>query len=580
MKLNKLLCLAVILLATNVQAQDLKVLVNEKGKVGYADSNGNEIIKCQYESALPFSNGTAIVTKSGKSGIIDTAGNVLLPLKYNQIQVWNDGLYLIKNGKKMGLADHKGQIVLPVNYSHISKPNVYGKAWIALGGKATPNDKKIYMANAKYGIIDSKGNILVTPKYKGLYEFSFNGKNVYPYYEGQRLEFTYHNTVDTLLTDCSFLGFSGNGFNIYNAGIMDGNGKELLKAGLYYFVMQPQNNMVRYYTTKKKQTLCGYHNLSTDQGFQVAAFEQTIGSFKFWTHGDFIGDIAPVNGSSWSFIDKTGKVLRSGYQSLKHNQTTGLWAAKNNSGKWDVFNDSNSDITELSGFDDINFPTNNDDKELFSVSKDGKYGCITRNGEIVVPFEYEQILGNRYDILAVKKNGKWGMISANNTLLIPTEYADLILPTERNTKHIWVIKSDSLYYHMNLTNNRLSTKGYKTVTNFKDGIAHVTPTGMKVENNQLNRAQIYAPNTPKSTIDAVDMTKYIQSFGILIDTNDMVLIDYPISKMYKEDVVKEIRKRGNRALTDMEKKTILLNVTRENRSYDLKATLNEDEWNY
>ena len=158
----------------NGQAQELKILVNKKGKIGYADLNGNEVIKCQYESAQPFNNGIAIVTKSGKSGIIDATGKVLLPLKYTQILTWNNELYIIKDGKKMGLADHQGKVVLPANYSHISRPNCYGKALVAVGGKATANEKKTYMANAKYGIIDTRGNILVTPKYKGLYEFSFD----------------------------------------------------------------------------------------------------------------------------------------------------------------------------------------------------------------------------------------------------------------------------------------------------------------------------------------------------------------------------------------------------------------------
>ena len=146
----------------------------------------------------------AIVSKSGKSGIIDSKGTVILPLKYSQILPWNKELYLIKDGKKSGLASHQGKIVLPANYTLISKPNCYGKALIALGGKATPNEKKTYMANAKYGIIDSKGNILIKPEYKGLYEFSYDGKDIHPYHEGMRLGFSYHNTVDTLITDCSY----------------------------------------------------------------------------------------------------------------------------------------------------------------------------------------------------------------------------------------------------------------------------------------------------------------------------------------------------------------------------------------
>lgn len=580
MRLNKLLCLVVITLSTTIQAQNLKIRVNEKGKVGFVDQNGNEVIKCEYESAMPFSDGIAIVTKSGKSGIIDETGKVLLPLKYTQITTWNKNLYLIKLGKKMGLVDHSGNIVLQAIYSHISKTNCYGKALIALGGTATQNEKKSYMANAKYGIIDSKGNILVTPKYRGLYEFSFDGKNKYPYFEGKRLEYSYHYTVDTLVTDCSYLGFSKNGLSIYNAGIMDGNGNELVKQNLYYFVMQPQDGMVRYYIAKKKQTLCGYHNLTTGESFQVATFNSAMNDMNFWSHGDFIGDIAPVNGDTWSFIDKTGNVLCSGFKSLKYNRNTKLWAAQNNNSKWEVFDDKNNDIAQLSNYEDINFPTNDKDKELFSVMKDGKYGCVNKTGEIIIPFEWEQILGNSYNTLGVKKNGKWGLLSANNDTLISPEYINIILPSEYNAKHFWVQKSDSLYYHMNLNTNKVSTIGYKAVSNFINGIAHVAPVEITINNSPINRAQMFLPNTPKETIETLDISKCTESFGYLLNTNDILLIDLPVSTIYKENVVKEIEKRGNRKLTQTEKKKILLDVTKENRSYELNSVLSEDEWNY
>ena len=580
MRLNKLLCLASVLLLTNVQAQDLKILVDKKGKIGFADQNGNEVIKCQYESAQPFTNGTAIVTKSGKSGIIDATGRVLLPLKYSQILTWNKELYIIKDGKKMGLSSHQGNIVLPVNYSHISKLNCFGKALIALGGKATANEKKSYMNNAKYGIIDAKGNILVTPKYKGLYEFSYECKDKHPYDEGKRLRYSYHNTVDTLETDCSYLGFSGNGSSIYKAGVMDGNGKELMKAGLYDIVLEPQNGMVRYYIIKKKQTLCGYHNLTTGKGFEVSKFDTYFDNINFWTHGDFIGDIAPVNGSSWTFINKEGNTLRSGFTSIKHSQTTGLWAAKNGSGKWDVFNDANNMVDALSGFEDIRFPEQEGDKEVFSVLKNDKYGCINRTGEEIVPFEYEQALSNTYDVIAVKKNGKWGALSASNTQLIPNEYANILLPSERNAKHFWVMKADSLYYHLNISTHSLSSIGYKVAINFEKELAYVVPQNMKVEDNQINRAQIYEPNTDKATIDAINMSEHIGAFVNIINANDEVVFDLPVSTLYADTVRKEIEKRDNCHLSATEKKNLLLYITRENRSYDLKSKLSEEEWNY
>ena len=164
----------------DIQAQDLKIQVNKKGKVGFVDSSGKEVIKCEYESAYPFKNGHAIVCKSGKYGIINQSGENVLPIKYSKISSWNENLYLIKTGKTMGLADHSGKIILATKYTMITRSNRYGKALIALGGKSATNEKQTYMSNAKYGIIDKNGKILIEPKYKGLYEFSYNVKNEFP----------------------------------------------------------------------------------------------------------------------------------------------------------------------------------------------------------------------------------------------------------------------------------------------------------------------------------------------------------------------------------------------------------------
>lgn len=55
MRLRKILMVASVTFACVAQAQDLTIHVNKKGKVGFVDKNGAEVIKCAYESAYPFS---------------------------------------------------------------------------------------------------------------------------------------------------------------------------------------------------------------------------------------------------------------------------------------------------------------------------------------------------------------------------------------------------------------------------------------------------------------------------------------------------------------------------------------------
>lgn len=562
-----------------VRAQDLTIHVNKKGKVGFVDKNGVEVIKCVYESAYPFSEGYAIVSKSGKSGIIDEKGKVVLPLKYTSISPWNSVLYVINAGKVKGLASHNGQIVLPAKYTHISSPNSYGKAWIATGGKQKSADKKTYMQGAKLGIINIKGEILIAPKYVGLYEFANDTKGTFPYFEGMRLLGGYHFLRDTLKTDCDFLGFSGNALDTENCGILDSEGKILVKAGLYDIVMKPQGGMVRYYNTSRKQTVCGYHDIDTKKGFVALKIAAFVDSLKSWTHGDFTGDIAPVNGDSWSFIDKTGKVLRKDYKKIKHS-ISGEWAAKNASDLWDVFDGYNQDIATLSNFEDINFPSVEGDQNVYAVKKNGHYGVINQKGAVVVPFEYDYAVGNNYDVIGVMKDSLWGAFNPSGKQIVPVKFKSVVSPSERNVSEFWVSQNDGLYYHFNSQSALLGTDGYEAASNFSNGIAFVRPVNMKLDDSEVNRAQLYAPNTQHALIAKAVVEINKDQFGYLMNTSNQIIFDLPISTTYVDAVMKEMKNTGKGKLTEVEKKNILLEVTKENRSYDLKSTLSEDEWNY
>ena len=160
------------------------------------------------------------------------------------------------------------------------------------------------------------------------------------------------------------------------------------------------------------------------------------------------------------------------------------------------------------------------------------------------------------------------------------EFTDVYMPSKRGTNHFWVMKSDSLYYHYNIATNTLSKEGYKQVENFKNGMAYVTPVDMQVEECMLNRAQLAVPNTCKWNLYQIDLEKSKKTFGYLVSTDDVQLINKPISTLYVDAVREKILELGHCILTEMEQKNILLEVTRENRSYELENIIGEEEWNY
>lgn len=289
-----------------------------------------------------------------------------------------------------------------------------------------------------------------------------------------------------------------------------------------------------------------------------------------------------LSGSTpWYFIDRTGKTVRSGYATVKHSAETKLWGAMNSTGKCEVFDENGNNVQALSGYEDLYFPNYEGTAEVFSVKKDGKFGVVNRSGTTVIPFDYDLALGNYWDFIPVQKDGKWGAVSPSNVKYVPTNFTNLKMPDTNDATHVWVQDKDSLYYHYNTVTSRLYEQGYKDVQNFKDGMALAIPTNLKVDDTPLNRAQLQIQGTQvnKETADKLMATPYL--FGILINTNDEVIMDRPVSPYCKDIIAKEIMtKYGNRKLTDLEEKKVLLQVTRNNRSYDLQSTIGEEEWDY
>lgn len=60
------------------------------------------------------------------------------------------------------------------------------------------------------------------------------------------------------------------------------------------------------------------------------------------------------------------------------------------------------------------------------AKKDGKFGLISRKGEIIIPFEYEYVGLPAEGIIVVRKNGKYGAVSWMNEEILPCKYDRII----------------------------------------------------------------------------------------------------------------------------------------------------------
>jgi hypothetical protein len=102
----------------------------KSGKCGYITSSGKILISARYESAMPFSNGKAVVAVTDKSnqmkyGIINKKGSYIVKPQYGSIDSLNNGLFAVTKwssdyipspAAKKALMDANGKLLTSFNY--------------------------------------------------------------------------------------------------------------------------------------------------------------------------------------------------------------------------------------------------------------------------------------------------------------------------------------------------------------------------------------------------------------------------------------------------------------------------------
>ena len=88
------------------------------------------------------------------------------------------------------------------------------------------------------------------------------------------------------------------------------------------------------------------------------------------------------------------------------------------------------------------------------VSKNNKWGFINKDGEIVIPLEYNFAYEFAEGLAPVKIKDKWGFIDKTGKIIIPIEY--------KNVRNFYqgfsqVIKDDKMYY-IDKNNQKLNFK--------------------------------------------------------------------------------------------------------------------------
>jgi len=128
--------------------------VKQNNKWGYINSTGRIVIKPQFSSASPFSDGLARISvgkdEKARFGFIDKTGKTVIKPQFASVQDFHDGMASIQIGWSYGFINKTGKIVVKPKYG---VPGEFheGLAAVRVGGKS----------DGKWGYIDKNGKMII-----------------------------------------------------------------------------------------------------------------------------------------------------------------------------------------------------------------------------------------------------------------------------------------------------------------------------------------------------------------------------------------------------------------------------------
>lgn len=139
--------------------------IYHEGYYGYMDKQQKLVIPYKHDEAGEFSDGMAVVGKNDLYGAINKAGKLVVPIKYARLGSFSEGraaFSLGNNGEKTGYIDTKGKVLLPPKWN--------------AGEKFSEGLAVVLGSDYKWGVIDTEGNYIVKPKHDQIVPQSSDGR--------------------------------------------------------------------------------------------------------------------------------------------------------------------------------------------------------------------------------------------------------------------------------------------------------------------------------------------------------------------------------------------------------------------
>lgn len=363
----------------NEQTGEYKTkVINEKGENLFTDYDRVEAIE-NYDSKqnIWFESNVLRTVKNGKYGLIDCDGNKLLGNEFDEITSLKSvaGNLVIKKENKVGIANNVGQIIVPVEYKDVK-----------ILKEGYKNEYIIIDENENAGLISTSGTVLINPAYQDIaylnstevYSVKIDGKWNLINKKGEILNSEYDNY--TYAKGDYVIAKQNNKY-----GIITTSGDVKIKPTYdeltYAFSV--------YYIAK----LNGKYGLINTENTTIIPIEYL--SMTYWGEKEIL--IADRT--------ETETVL---FDSNLTQKLAGLFVFEDDYIKARV---DDTDKYYTYKFEEKEAKDILTQNTLFVSKKDGKYGYVDKQGNVVVDYIYDEAKEqNQFGFAAVKLNGLWGSI--------------------------------------------------------------------------------------------------------------------------------------------------------------------------
>ena len=422
----------------------------KNGKYGIVDLEGNEITEPIYDdiSAVSYKEGMLLVKQGEKYGVINMNGIQVIDNEYDNIAVDNyynvnskyekTGFIVCKredSGYRYGYINYKGDKVLDTEYTEIERVT------------EMEDDDNIYLVSYKdvqAGLLKNKKEILnyeyeniTYNSYNDVFVIQRNGKQGVADREGKI-------KIDPKYTEMSFGGIYLNVIEDGTNKVIDLNGNEVTDGYIYRMPTTDGNYSIVYGEDEIYKIIDNNGNIVVDKSY---TYIEELGNNYYIVASYNNNGIIDLSGRSlvdlrYSSIFKldntnllqanisstnTVSLINNNMQVVATMENAGIEVEDNYVRLYSetdnrYFDYSGNELTAQELFQNNN---------LYAKKINDKWGFVDKDGNVKVQNEYDMVTElNEYGFAGIKKDGKWGVINSNGEIVQEPIYEiDSISPT-------------------------------------------------------------------------------------------------------------------------------------------------------